>query len=160
MQTFHITESTVFGSKFLKCRFWWIYPFADTLNPKITFIAVDLSACVCLCVYYKYNWKTNCSWKSSLVFFIPIIHTYYSKLFIKIGQNHCVLGHTENVCITKCIYCLMYYKKNCNTLRLIEGISFYSIFAYLDSTKCNEINVHFWHGQKHVNDRIGYEWHS
>ena len=51
-------------------------------------------------------------------------------------------------------------QKISNTLRPMQRISCYSIFAYLDYPKYNKINVHFCRAQKHLKNRIGYEWNS
>ena len=51
-------------------------------------------------------------------------------------------------------------QNNSNTIKSMEGISCYFIFAYLNCTNNNKINIHFCQAQKHLNNRICYEWHS
>ena len=123
------------------------------LNSRITFLAFNLCVCepVCLSVSVSACVPVNSIIKKqftpetlNLILHICIIDKCYMKLFIKIGQN-CVYRGTQ---------------KNSNALRPIEGISDNWIFASLECIRYNKNNIHFCHTQKHVNNRIKYEWHS
>ena len=48
-------------------------------------------------------------------------------------------------------------QKHSNTVWPMDGISYKWILVYFDCTKYNEINIHFCHGEKHVNYKIGNE---
>ena len=50
-------------------------------------------------------------------------------------------------------------QKYSDTLRPIDGISCYIIFAYLASAKHNKFNKKLCHTQMHANNGIGYESH-
>ena len=51
-------------------------------------------------------------------------------------------------------------QNNSNTLRLMVEIFCYEIFAYLDRTKYNKNNMRFYHAQKHLKNRIVYEYYE
>ena len=71
----------------------------------------NLFACVYvrLCIYISITRKQITEETSNLIFYTCIICRYYLKLFIKIEQKLFVQGHS----------------KNPNTLRPVEGISYY-----------------------------------
>ena len=97
-----------------------------------------------LCVFFWRNSRTNYGRNKNLISFFCSIYTFYLKLFIKSDKTS-VYRVTQN---------------NYNALRPMEGISCCWIFMNLDCSKCNEINRHFKHAQKHVNYRTWYEKHS
>ena len=80
----------------------------------------------------------------NLVFYICILHRCYFKLFYK-DRIETVHRGTQ---------------KNSNAVWPMEAISCYWNFTHLDCIKYNKINVYFYHDEKHVNNRIGYEGHS
>ena len=63
-----------------------------------------------------------------------------------------------------------FYEDRTKTLRTGEHIYYalqpmvkmfcYYILAHLVVIKYNKINTQFFHGQKHVTNKIGYEYHS
>ena len=102
-------------------------------------VCVCVYVCACVCVYViSITQKQIAAETSNVVFYICIVHRCYLKHFIKIGQKLCVQEHT----------------KNSKTLRLMDGISCWWIFLYLDCGKYKEIQTCVSYDHKHVNYRI------
>ena len=127
-----------FVANFRNGDFWWIYMFWGPLNPKVSFLLIGLFS-VCVCSQHNSNYRTNSKF--------DILHLYPEDatcnilwILIKLSVHR----GTQN---------------NYNTLRPTDVISCYFILVYLDCIKYNEINVHFCHTQKHVINRMVYEYH-
>ena len=94
-------ESIIFGSKFSKWRFWWIYTFWGLLNPKIIFLANGLCVCVSVCVCYQHNSKTNHS--RNIKFGIQ--HLYHVQMLLETFYKH----QTKTLCIGTLKRILIHY---------------------------------------------------
>ena len=92
--------------------------------------AVGLRVC------YEHNSNQISAESSNLVFCIDATWNF----FIKIGYS---------------VY--RGKQKNANALECMNGIFWWIILVYLGWINYEEVNIHFWYGQKHVNNRIGYE---
>ena len=107
-----------------------------------------------LYVCCQHNPKTNYS--RNIKF--GILHLYHIQMlleaFYKDRKKLCVQRHTKEFSVYRGT------QKNSNTLRPMEEVSCCWIFAHLECTKNNKNNMYFCHTQKHVNNRIVYEWHS
>ena len=85
------------------------------MNPKITFLAIDLFLSLCVCVSVCLSVislikKYITTETPTTVFYICIIRNCYLKLFIKIVQIICVQQHTEFQYLTaRSNFLLMYF---------------------------------------------------